>query len=423
MVRGQPSEPCFPFIGIIAEFPCALVKASLGGKNLPMNSRISVSLTLVLVASLEGVLAEPELESPPAERRWSVSAGLAVRELNAAFDFRPTVGLNWRNFMAAPGNGDPGLFTGGDDPVVYDDGVAGGENPDFPDFGARGRIDSASQISAIHSGVDPAGNIARTVAFHSLDYDQAGSFQTASDGSVGAGPSMQFAYRLGESMGTSFELQTGWSFVNSETATRTMELFEVHQVTNVYLYDYIANPLLPIGIPGTVDGSDELLIFNAEAVPSNFGTGYQSPRRGVSQRGSEPYAVALSSAELDTRLVEIPMGLAAWRELGPFQVGFNGGLTFNVIDYDLQSRLSWFQAGATEAVSQLGWNQSGTHLKVGMYAGLSARLPLSSDERIFLEATGSYRWVDPVHASAGPVDVEIDASSAEGRFGVGIVLW
>ncbi len=388
-----------------------------------MKTWTRASLALALIVFSERGLAGPELEIPPAESRWSVSAGLTVRSLNAAFDFRPSPSLDWRNFLPAPGNGDPGLFTGGTTPVVYDNGVVGGENPGFAGFGANGQVDSAGQISAIHSGVNANGNIARTVAFQSLDYDEGNRFETSTDGSVGTGPSLQFAYRLGESLGTTFELMTGWSFVDSETASGSLEMLPVYQVTNIYLYDYVANSALPLDIPGTVAGTDEFLVYDAADVPAFFGTGFESPRRGNSQRADEPYAVALSSAELDTRLVEIPLGLTAWRDLGPLQLGFNGGLTLNVIDYDLESRFAWFQGGNDEAAAQFRWNQSGTHLKVGMFAGLSARLPLSKDERLFLEASGSYRWIDPVHAAAGPVDVEIDASSAEGRFGVGIVLW
>jgi len=57
-----------------------------------------------------------------------------------------------------------------------------------------------------------------------------------------------------------------------------------------------------------------------------------------------------------------------------------------------------------------------------VYAGFSTRYPLTSGGRVYLQAHGSYRWVDSVDASAGIVDTEIDVSSWEGGLGIGVLL-
>jgi len=366
--------------------------------------------------------AEPDGAVVPGHGPWYVSMGVSVRGLQSAFDFTPPSGAGWSRFIAAPGHGDPGLFTGGRGAVVYDNGFVGGENDSFAGFGAKGRIDSADQISPASGSVNGNQNLVRTVSFQSLGYESGGSFLTTEDHPAGAGPSVQLGYRVGESMGTRFDFQTGWTSVSSESGTGSLVMFPVYQVTNTYHYDYIANPALALGIPGAIDGLDEFLLYDPAALDPFFGTGYEGPRRGEPQFADRPYAFAVAASELDTRLTEIPFALAAWRECGPLEIGFTGGTTLNVISYELSSELAWHRDGASAAVARSSWSSSGTHLKVGLFAGLSARLPLTPDRRIFFEASGSYRWVDPVHASAGSVDVEIDASSAEGRIGLGVVL-
>ena len=68
------------------------------------------------------------------------------------------------------------------------------------------------------------------------------------------------------------------------------------------------------------------------------------------------------------------------------------------------------------------WRDSGTPVRLGFYSGLSMRVPLKRDGRVLLEARSSYRWVDPVHVSAGIADVEIDPSSWEAGIGIVIIL-
>ena len=64
----------------------------------------------------------------------------------------------------------------------------------------------------------------------------------------------------------------------------------------------------------------------------------------------------------------------------------------------------------------------GSPMKVGAYAGLRAMLPLNDSGTLYLEAHGSYRWVDGVRVSAGPASANLDLSSWEGGVGLGIVL-
>ena len=82
---------------------------------------------------------------------------------------------------------------------------------------------------------------------------------------------------------------------------------------------------------------------------------------------------------------EIPFGVEGGRHFGPVEVALRGGLTLNLIDHELTTEFAWYEQGSTDPVFQR-------------------------------------RWVDPVHASAGITDVEIDVSSWQGRIGLGSVL-
>jgi hypothetical protein len=97
-----------------------------------------------------------------------------------------------------------------------------------------------------------------------------------------------------------------------------------------------------------------------------------------------------------------------------------GGLTLNVIDYNLSSQAAWYDSAGNRVSSIQTFRDSGTPLKVGLYGGVVARCNLSKSGNFFVESSGTYRWVDPVHASDGLTSVEIDPSSFEGRFGFGI---
>ena len=130
----------------------------------------------------------------------------------------------------------------------------------------------------------------------------------------------------------------------------------------------------------------------------------------------------MSQSDLDVNLSEIPFGFEVGREIGPVDVFLTGGTTVNIIDYNLSNSVSWYQSGNSSPFMRQRWRDSGTPVRLGFYSGLSMRVPLKRDGRVLLEARSSYRWVDPVHVSAGIADVEIDPSSWEAGIGIVIIL-
>ncbi len=71
--------------------------------------------------------------------------------------------------------------------------------------------------------------------------------------------------------------------------------------------------------------------------------------------------------------------------------------------------------------SKQRWRDSGTPVKIGAYSGINVP-PLSRSGRFYAGIHSSYRWVDPVHASAGVAKVDIDLSSRENSLGIGIIF-
>jgi len=360
---------------------------------------------------------------------WFIVPGVSVRSIRAAFN----VGsgdeaiLNWRSFFTPrAGRGDPGLYQGGDGVVTYDDGFVGGENTFFAGLGADGFVQSASQIQPINGATATNGNLARTVAFSSTGYEYpVQKSPSLNDPEVAAGPSMEFGYRLGTWHGLGLNFLSGWSYAAANHSTGLRQVISVFEqkVDYTYLYDYLANPGMPLSLPGPVNGTDEFLLYSLNGLPSFFGSGYQEPRQSAdADLEASPRFYALARADLQVSLHELPFGIETVRQVGPVELSVRSGFTLNVIDYDLTSSLAWYEEGVSTPAFAQEWRDASTPLKVGLFGGIAARLPLSEDGRIFVETSGSYRWVDPVHASAGIAEVEIDVSSWEGRIGLGILL-
>ena len=359
---------------------------------------------------------------------WFIVPGVSVRSIRAAFNVGSgdEANLNWRSFFAPrAGRGDQGLYQG-DGGVTYDDGFVGGENSFFAGFGANGFVQSASQIQGINAETNANGNLARTVAFSSTGYEYPDQKRpTLNDPEVAAGPSMEFGYRLGTWHGLGINFLSGWSYAAANHSTGLRQVISVFEqkVDYTYLYDYLANPSLPLSLPGPINGTDEFLLYTVNGLPSFFGSGYQEPRQSADpDLEANPRFYALARADLQVSLHELPFGVETVRQVGPVELALRSGFTLNVIDYNLTSSLAWYEEGVSSPAFAQEWRDASTPLKVGLFGGIAARLPLSEDGRIFVETSGSYRWVDPVHASAGIAEVEIDVSSWEGRIGLGIVL-
>ncbi len=222
---------------------------------------------------------------------------------------------------------------------------------------------------------------------------------------------------------------TGGSYVSTEHSSGDQMVANVSVMENhskyTYRYDYIAESAYPLPIPGTVDDFGQVIITDPSDIDGYImpfpNTGYSPARKGKrnsSNAVSRFYAV--SRADLDVNLSEIPVGFEIGREIGPVDFYVVGGTTVNVIDYNLRNSVSWYRVGSSAPIKRQQWSDSGTPVRVGFYSGFAIKIPLKRDGRVYLESHGTYRWVDPVHASAGIADVKIDPSSWEA--GVGIVI-
>lgn len=367
----------------------------------------------------------------PTEPRWFFSSGASVRTLNASFKLGESdhEALHWESLFARrPNIGALTVFDGSGKPRIYRDGAVGGQNPDFAGFGAEGQVDQTNQILPLAPGADPDGNLARTLAFTSTGFSyptEMGSNPVLPGTTVA--PSLEAGYRLGKLEGTDIrvDLVTGWTFLRTESDTGQLRVANVFEAETDYtfLYDYVANPGLPLAIPGAVNGTEQFIVYNPDAVPAFFGTGYRFPRTLTdTTRADSPSFFAVGQADLKVSLNEIPLGLQFTRKAGPLDLSLKGGLTLNILQYQLQSQLSWYETGNSQAAAHQKWRETGTPFKLGLFTGIAARLPLTVDGRLFFETSGSYRWVDPVNASAGIASVEIDPSSWESRAALGFMF-
>jgi hypothetical protein len=364
---------------------------------------------------------------------WFVSAGAVVRSIDAGFrlDGHDHISLDWRHYVKRKsGRGDVGLYGPGSGTKYYDDGFVE-EHPNFSNQ-AGGYVNSASQISPhpVYPDVTLFRN--RVVSFHTDDYryHSSGGAETVhtSDSDSGVGPYVAIGYRLDGTDSLLINLVTGWSYVSTDHQSGSQALAHAavreSRTVYTYQYDYIGSRLLPLQIPGTVSNVDNGFIVD----PSNIFLGigdpnYSAPRQhDQTTHRTVARFYAVGSSHLDVDLNEIPLGVEVGRSFGKLELFLTGGATLNVIGYDLDSQVSWYQEGHSRALTTDRWRDSGTELKIGLYGGLAAKYPLTADGKFYLEAHGSYRWVDPVHASAGFADVEIDPSSWEGGLGIGIVL-
>jgi hypothetical protein len=359
------------------------------------------SLGVALVAgffSMTQAVAGPVLVEPePVLPRLRVSAGATVRSLGA--DFRLDGGH--RSLGAAPANA--GLFSGGSDRVIYDDGSVG------PSFGtvagntndgtAFGTIQSASQV--FNTGrIDGNGDPIFGARFRGAE----ASSVTVPDEETSVGPYLQLTYSLLERDGLLLNAVTGWSWVRFGLGSGNQLIRDEH----TYTYDTtLVTPLptFPFTDPASPAGNGNFIIDPNNPAIAGLGL---DPRDQIT-------AVGVARADLDVDLHEIPLGLEFGQEFGKLDVLLTAGLTLNVIAFDLNSQF----ASGTDVQR---WRNEGNEIKAGGYLGLVGRYPLCASGKVFAEARGSYRWVDSTEVSAGFATAEIDPSSWEGGLGIGI-LW
>ena len=365
--------------------------------------------------------------------RWFINFGTTTRTINTDFRFdgRQTT-LDWNRYVTQrSGRGNVGLYRGGRNATLYDDGYVGPPSQNIAGA-AGGYVNSPRQISN-----HPMGNQNRVVTFHTDDYHYRTSLNrntaNASDSDVGVGPYFQFGYHLKSIDSLIINFVTGGSYIRTKHSSgnhyvANLTVTERHTTYN-YQYDYAANPALPPLGPGRINGQDQIIIYDPSMLPGGRNlvplnpSYYRPPRQSDSTATSMVTRFyAMSHANLDVNLNEIPVGFEIGRQVGPVDIFFIGGTTVNIIDYNLSNSLTWYQEGRSSPIMSQRWHDSGTPVRLGFYSGLAIKVPLKRDGRIYVEAHGSYRWVDPLHVSAGIVDVTIDPSSWESGIGIVIIL-
>lgn len=374
-------------------------------------------------------------------RAWFFNFGTTTRSVNAAFhlDGRQTT-LNWRRYInQKSGRGDVGLYRGGSRPVHYNNGFVGPHNiPRYNNFGGGGGyVTSPNQLAYAPNRSPLERN--QIVSFQSEDFRYSSTFNpysvNVSDSDVGVGPYLQFGYHLASVETCIINFVTGGSYISTDHGSGNRMVASLSVMENhteyTYQYDHVSNPGLPNPLPGTVFGPNQYFVANPNATTTNGITvipplssrGYLPPRQSDnSSNRTVARFYAMSQSNLDVNLNEIPFGIEIGRRVGPVDLFFTAGSTVNIIDYNLSNSVSWYQQGSNSPISTQRWRDSGTPVRVGFYSGLAIKVPLNSGRKIFFEAHGTYRWVDPVHASAGIADVTIDPSSWESGIGFLIFL-
>ena len=372
---------------------------------------------------------------------WFITAGATVRSIDAGFqlDGHHLTPLNWRRYAhRQSGRGDVGLFRGGVGKIQYDDGSVGPgyEYNYYYDGTAHTTINTAGQYRDT-GRVDSRGYPIYAATFHTDEYHYQTALDrqsvTVSDSDVGVGPQIQLGRNLITRPSLLVNVVTGWSFVSTDHSSGLQPLanLAVNEKRTVYSYTYDAD-YGPVGPGNFIEGfpfidlpdlqpDDSYLIFD---VNGGYASGdFRDPRKSSDQsHRTTARFYAVGRSDLDVNLNEIPLGVEVGRQVGAVQVFLTGGATLNVVDYDLTSQVAWYQQGRSRALVTERWRDSDTAVKVGLFGGLVARMPLTGSGNVYLEGHGGYRWVDSVHAAAGFSNVEIDPSSWEGGLGIGIIL-
>lgn len=241
---------------------------------------------------------------------------------------------------------------------------------------------------------------------------------SVSNDQAAVGPYLQVGRNLIDNDGTVLNVLTGWSYVQTRHHSGRHTLVSLSRTDYTYTYDTLfLDPLpgFPFTDPANGSGFGFFLIDpnNPNIAAMRLGRAPRQSARNVRM------GWAVGSADLDVDLNEIPIGFEFGRRVGKLEVLLSGGATVNFIGYDLDSRLVWHRTGHGTMTER--WSDSGTEVKVGLYAGLVARYPVTDSGRVYLEAHGGYRWVDEIAAQAGFVGARIDPSSWDAGLGLGVI--
>ncbi len=279
---------------------------------------VAICTTAILTPTVADPAAVTEVSCP-----WFISGGATIRQIDAGFRFNGahTPGINWLNYVNRhSGLGDVGLYGGGPGTVTYNDGFVGphdGSNPGYGTGSAHGYVDSADQISAHSVGDIANGNRNRIVSFHTDAFGYTSSqdqyIVDVSDSETAVGPFVALGYKLRNTDNLTVNLVAGWGFVHTDHESGSHDVARLlvteRHTEYTYDYDYIANPALPLQIPGDVSGPNEIILHDPDNVFGGLGPDYSPARQRSSTRNSTVAILrAVSQANLEVNLHEIPIG-------------------------------------------------------------------------------------------------------------------
>lgn len=342
--------------------------------------------------------------------RWSLSAGLATRSLDAGFDLEVPRDIPWQSLLGlrSSGRGDVGLSSG--NPVTYDNGSILGD-----DFGlSDSTFHSSSQIQPT-GRTDILGDPVNELRFNTSSTTHSVSLSVTDelpgDSDEGAGGYVRFTGRLGQLQGFTGALSLTWTGWSGDAAVQDFDVATVtaqsHRTTYTYLYDiFFALP------PDAA-----FVILEAAGLDGNL------PPRKRSRDKTRTVAIidGIYTADLDVMLNEIALTFDVERQLTQrLGLALSIGPTLNVVSTDFEATLRWVQRGNGRTLLSQSWHDSSTEVEVGFMAQLLARFNLTRDGRWFLEAHAGYHWLDDIGVDAGAAGASIDLSSWDVGLGVGV---
>jgi hypothetical protein len=380
--------------------------------------------------------------------RWSLGVGVTVRTIDADFHVRRPDPIPWQRLLRTrsnSGRGDVGLYTGGPGTVVYSDGqvgpeygaIYGGANPNGD---AVGIINSASQLTPT-GRIDTLGSPTYDLAFHSSETTYAYSHRhqlngfDSSDSDDGVGPYITLSYDIIQSPACTAGIMIGWSMVETEHGTGTRSLgwqsVSEHRTDSSYTYHYDYDGVGGAALPGATfpfnanDPAEGFIIYDPVAYDANGnGAGYLFPRKTASSRHASRLVALVepvATSKLDVNLNEIVLAARLERALNDrLRVAVAVGPTLNVLDTEFSTTIAWRVPGTGRTIATTRYEDDSTEVEVGIMGQLSITCDIT--ERLFIEAHGSYRWVDSVRVGGAAASVEVDASSWEGGVGIGVRL-
>jgi hypothetical protein len=315
--------------------------------------------------------------------------------------------------------------------VTYDDGYVGPGFGQFdgntPDGTSYGYISNAGQVTPTNR-TDSFGNTIYNAAFHTdrtfyQNRYNPGSFHS-SDDEVGVGPYVELRYALFQGVKADVNLTLGYSWVSAELgsgvgalATQTLTRVDEHRTYN---YDFDAVAAGAVGAPFPFTDTGSFFITNA-AGSYNDGN-FLGPRQSV-DRSSRTVAqyVLLGHADVDVDLHEIVLAPEFQLHLGDrVHLGVSVGPTVNFINSDLDATASWYRRGSSKALKTYQVHESTNDVELGVASQLTLLIDITS--RLYIQASGSYRYVPDVDVAGGFAKASVDTAAWQGAVGLGIRL-